>query len=125
MPGVKLRGVEKAPGLKDNLLGYILAGDSARIVALSDAEIPSPLRCAILARLTPIAAEEEEIVHDYVALLSEPALVCPVPGQGGISTSAEVPVPGRRGLLSRQSVAGLAPAGSVATMDRSTGSDHH
>jgi hypothetical protein len=64
-------------------------------------------------------------VPDAVAVLSEPALVCPVPGQGGISTSAEVPVPGRRGLLSRKSVSGLAPAGSVATMDRSTGSDHH
>jgi hypothetical protein len=61
VPGVKLRGVKKAPGLKDNLLCHILAGDSAGIVALSDAEVPSPLRCAILAALTPIAAEEEGI----------------------------------------------------------------
>lgn len=67
----QLRSVEKALGLTDNLLAYILAGDSARIAALSDAEIRSGLRCAIVAALNAIAATEVEIVHDYLPVLSE------------------------------------------------------
>jgi hypothetical protein len=63
---VKLRSVEKALGLADNLLAYILAGDSLRIAALTEAEIRSGLRRAILAALTGIEAEEVEMRHDYL-----------------------------------------------------------
>ena len=69
---VQLRSVEKALGLADNLLSYILAGDSARIAGLTEAEIRSGLRRAIIAALTGIETEEAEMMHDYTSTLSEP-----------------------------------------------------
>jgi hypothetical protein len=65
--GVKLRSVEKALGLSDNLLEYILAGDSKRIAALSGAQLRPTLRCNILAGLARIDAEEAQILRDYLA----------------------------------------------------------
>ena len=84
---VKLRSVEKALGLSDNLLAYILAGDSVRIAALSDAEIRSGLRCTILTGLTRIASEEAEIVYDYLPVSSELALNRPVSDPAWISST--------------------------------------
>jgi len=82
---VQLRSVEKALGLADNLLSYILAGDSARIAGLTEAEIRSGLRRAILAALTGIEAEEAEMMHDYLSTLSEPPWTCLMSWPAGIS----------------------------------------
>jgi hypothetical protein len=62
--GVKLRSVEKGLGLTDNLLAYILAGDSERIAALSSSEMGPTLRRNLLVGLAQIKAEEAEITHD-------------------------------------------------------------
>ena len=83
---VQLRSVEKALGLADNLLAYILAGDSARIATLSEAEIRSGMRRAILAALTGIEAEEAEMMHEYLPTSSESPWTCLTSPPTGIST---------------------------------------
>jgi hypothetical protein len=85
--GVKLRSLEKALGLSDNLLAYILAGDSETIAALNNSEISSGLRLAILAGLTRIAAEEVEVLHDYLPVSSEMVPNGPVSDPVWISTT--------------------------------------